>query len=92
MCELNGSRRRLRLWQKDALLRETQTLGLNIKSEEADRLVRELAMITGRSMTAAVTQADRLLAISGDCAAHLKEPFRSADHGDLLYDERGPPR
>ena len=36
--------------------------------------------------------ADRLVAIGKDCAAHLKEPFRSADHGDLLYDERGLPR
>ena len=32
------------------------------------------------------------LAIGKDCAARLKEPFRSADHGDLLYDERGLPR
>lgn len=36
--------------------------------------------------------ADRLLAIGRECAAHLKEPFRSIDHGDLLYDERGLPR
>jgi antitoxin VapB len=36
--------------------------------------------------------ADRLLAIGKDCAAHLKEPFRSADHGRLLYDERGLPQ
>jgi antitoxin VapB len=36
--------------------------------------------------------AERLLAIGKDCAARLKEPFRSADHGDLLYDERGLPR
>jgi antitoxin VapB len=36
--------------------------------------------------------ADRLLKIGKDCAAHLKEPFRSADHGDLLYDENGLPR
>lgn len=36
--------------------------------------------------------ANRLLAIGRDCAAHLKEPFRSVDHGDLLYDERGLPR
>jgi antitoxin VapB len=35
---------------------------------------------------------DRLLRIGRDCAAHLKEPFRSADHGDILYDERGLPR
>jgi antitoxin VapB len=36
--------------------------------------------------------ADRLLAIGKDCAARLKEPFRSADHGELLYDEQGLPR
>jgi antitoxin VapB len=36
--------------------------------------------------------ADRLLRIGKDCAAHLKEPFRSADHADLLYDERGLPQ
>ena len=36
--------------------------------------------------------ADRLLAIGRDCAARLKEPFRSADHGDFLDDERGLPR
>ena len=36
--------------------------------------------------------ADRLLAIGRDCAEHLKEPFRTADHGDLLYDEHGLPR
>jgi antitoxin VapB len=36
--------------------------------------------------------ANRLLEIGRDCAAHLKEPFRSVDHGELLYDEKGLPR
>jgi antitoxin VapB len=36
--------------------------------------------------------ADRLVAIGRDCAAHLKEPYKSADHGDLLYDKDGLPR
>jgi antitoxin VapB len=36
--------------------------------------------------------AERLLAIGKDCAARLKEPYRSAEHGDLLYDEDGLPR
>jgi antitoxin VapB len=35
--------------------------------------------------------ADRLLAIGKDCEVRLKEPFRSADHGEILYDERGLP-
>lgn len=84
-------------------------MGLNIKNEKTHRLVRELATLTGESMTAAVTEAvrerldrlrrargvrlaERLIAIGQDCATHLKEPFRSADHGELLYDERGLPR
>jgi antitoxin VapB len=82
-------------------------MGLNIKNDETYRLVEELAKLTGETLTGAVTQAvrerldrlqrerrlaDRLLLIGKDCAAHLKEPFRSADHGDLLYDERGLPR
>jgi antitoxin VapB len=84
-------------------------LSLNIKSEETHKLVRELASLTGESMTAAVTEAvrerlarlrreeatslaDRLLAIGKDCATRLKEPFRTVDHGGLLYDERGLPR
>ncbi len=38
------------------------------------------------------TRAERLLRIAKDCAAHLKEPFRSVDHGEWLYDEKGLPR
>jgi len=36
--------------------------------------------------------ADRLVKIGKECAAHLKEPFRSANHDDLLYDEKGLPK
>ncbi len=36
--------------------------------------------------------AERLIGIGKDCAAHLKEPYRSADHADLLYDEKGLPK
>ena len=50
--------------------------------ERLDRLRRERG----------VSLADRLLAIGKECAAHLEEPFRSIDHGDLLYDERGLPQ
>jgi antitoxin VapB len=79
-------------------------MGLTIKNQETYRLARELAAITGESLTVVVTEAvrerldrvrraqamslaDRLLAIGRDCAAHLKEPYRSADHADLLYGE-----
>jgi antitoxin VapB len=36
--------------------------------------------------------ADRLMAIGEDCARHLREPYRSIDHADLLYDDLGLPR
>jgi antitoxin VapB len=39
-----------------------------------------------------VSLADKLVAMGEDCADHLKEPYRSIDHADLLYDERGLPR
>ena len=84
-------------------------MGLNIKNEETQKLVRELARLTGESMTAAITEAvrerldrvrsergaglaERLVRIGKNCAAHLREPFRSVDHGELLYDDKGLPR
>jgi antitoxin VapB len=36
--------------------------------------------------------AERLLRIGKDCAARLKEPYRSVDHAELLYDDEGLPR
>ena len=39
-----------------------------------------------------VALSERLLDIGKDCAAHLKEPFRSVDHGRLLYDDKGLPQ
>lgn len=84
-------------------------MSMNIKSEEAHRLAREIAELMGETVTAAVTVAlrqrlervrrergeglaERLVAIGRDVAPRLKEPYRSADHGDLLYDEHGLPR
>ena len=83
-------------------------MSMNIKNKEANQLARQLAKLTGESLTFAVTEAvrerldrvrsehgidlaERLLLIGRDCAAHLKEPFRSIDHDDMLYDDRGLP-
>jgi antitoxin VapB len=78
-------------------------MGLDIKNEEAHRLARELARVTGESLTVAVSKAirerleriravDRILKIARACAPLWKEPFRTVDHGDLLYDEKGLPK
>jgi antitoxin VapB len=84
-------------------------MSLNIKNEKTHRRVRELARLTGESMTAAVDRAvqeglerirgakngglaERLLKIGRECAPLWKEPYRSIDHGELLYDEKGLPK
>jgi antitoxin VapB len=36
--------------------------------------------------------ASRLLRIGKECAAQLQEPYRSMEHGDLLYDDQGLPK
>ena len=81
---------------------------MNIKNEETHRLARELASLTGETVTAAVTVAvqerldrvrrddreglaERLLAIGRETAPLWREPYKSADHGDLLYDDQGLP-
>ena len=84
-------------------------MSLNIKNEETHRRVRQLAKLTGESMTAAVDKAveerlrrirgakkgglaERLFQIGRECAAHMKEPYLSIDHGEMLYDEKGLPK
>jgi antitoxin VapB len=36
--------------------------------------------------------AERLLQIGRECAPLWKEPYKSMDHGELLYDEKGLPK
>jgi antitoxin VapB len=59
-------------------------------TEAVTQAIRERLDRVRRARTTGL--ADRLLEIGRDCAAHLKEPFRSIDHGAMLYDENGLPR
>ena len=82
-------------------------MSLNIKNEETCQLARELADLTGETMTGAITVAlrerlerereiaerlRRMRAISKRAAKLLREGGPPIDHGDFLYDERGLPR
>lgn len=81
-------------------------MSLHIDNEETHRLAKRLAKMTGQTITAAVTQAlqerlrqirrkgmaERLLRIGKECAPLFKEPYKSVDHGELLYDEKGLPK
>ena len=78
-------------------------MGMNIKSEEAHRLARELAKLTGESLNQAVTTAiqerlsrlrpqssmsDRLRQIREECGPRLQGV---EEHSLLLYNEAGLP-
>ncbi len=55
--------------------------------------VRErLERIETKNDEATRTRARRLSAIAADAAPRWTEELREADHGDLLYDEKGLPR
>jgi antitoxin VapB len=83
-----------------------RTTSLNIKNKKTLQLAQQLARLTGESMTVAVSNAirerlervrtdglaERILRIGKECAAHFKEPYKSIDHGELLYDENGLPK
>ncbi|MBZ5570778.1 MAG: type II toxin-antitoxin system VapB family antitoxin [Acidobacteriia bacterium] len=72
------------------LARQLARLTRENMTEAVTRAIRERLDRVRRARGAGL--ADRLTRIGKDCAVHLKEPFRSADHGDLLYDEKGLPR
>lgn len=82
-------------------------MALNIKTEEASRLAKELAALTGETLTKAVTEAirerlqrkqsaeglaEQLLAIGKDCAGRMSPESRALDPNLLLHNERGLPK
>ena len=52
----------------------------------------DLGSDSRQQIDAASALAAELLALGQDCAARLADPWRTADHGLLLYDEQGLPR
>jgi antitoxin VapB len=65
--------------------------GESMTEAVTEALRERLKKVEGKNKHAAKLS-DRLLEIGRDCAPRLKEPFRSADHGDLLYDKQGLPK
>jgi antitoxin VapB len=66
-----------------------RTTGESLTAAVTAALRERLARVRRRSGT---SLAARLLAIGKDAAPRFKEPYRTAEHGDLLYDERGLPK
>ncbi len=76
--------------ETERLVRELAAMTKENQTEAITQAVRE--RIQRLRAGAEPDLAERLLAIGRDCAARLKEPWRSAEHGDLLYDDRGLPK
>jgi len=81
-------------------------VSLNVKNPEAHELAKELAKLTGESMSVAVTNAirerldrmrrndlaDRLMEIGKEFSSRMSEETRKFDIGTQLYNERGLPK
>jgi len=64
---------------------ESLTTAITVAVEE------RLARIEEGDSRRARDLVDLLMSIGADAAPRWSEPFRSTDHGDLLYDSRGMP-
>lgn len=84
----------LNIKNKDAhkLARQLARLTGESMTQAVTEAVRERLQRVQNKEKHAAKLSDRLLEIGQDCAKRLKEPFRSGEHGDLLYDEKGLPK
>jgi len=60
--------------------------GESMTAAVSEAIRERLERIRGKSKK---NKVERILKISRESAPLWKEPFRSVDHGDLLYDETG---
>ena len=79
---------------------ETEELARQLADATGENLTRAITVavrerldrVRHRGTTAAADRTALLQKIAGDAAGRWVEPYRSSDHGDLLYDESGLPR
>jgi len=77
--------------EADSLARRLSERTGESLTEAVKRALQErLDRVAGRASSQGM--AERLLGIGRLCAAHVREPGRSSDHAELLYDDRGLPR
>ncbi|MFN3399866.1 MAG: type II toxin-antitoxin system VapB family antitoxin [Ferrovibrio sp.] len=73
------------------LIEELATLTGESKTAALTAAVRERIEQERRKRSRAA-RIDDMLRISRESAAHFKEPYKSIEHGDLLYDDKGLPK
>jgi antitoxin VapB len=81
-------------------------MGLNIKNADTERAIRELADLTGESLTGAVSEAvrerlervradfdvDEILEIAREIRERMPAGYFDQDFDQMLYDEHGLPK
>lgn len=72
------------------LVRELAKLTGETQTAAITSAVRERLTRVRRQRKSGLTE--RLLRIGRDCAPRLQEPYRSVEHGDLLYGDDGLPQ
>lgn len=78
--------------EAECLARELATAtGESLTHAVTVALSERLARIHANDVPATSQRAARLRAIADDAGRRWREPYRSSDHGDLLYDEAGLP-
>ncbi|SNR45744.1 type II toxin-antitoxin system VapB family antitoxin [Blastococcus mobilis] len=79
--------------EAEALARQLATATGESLTQAITVAVRErLERVQSRDTATASQRTTRIQEISREAAGRWVEPYRSADHGDLLYDESGLPR
>lgn len=79
--------------ESERLARELAAATGETVTRAVTEAVRErLERVRGGDRDAAIRRAAHIRWIGKDAARRWVEPYRSADHADLLYDERGLPR
>jgi antitoxin VapB len=79
--------------EAEALARQpAEATGESVTRAVSVALRERLDRVRGRDAGAAAERAERMVAITEGAAGRWAEPYRSADHGELLYDASGLPR
>jgi antitoxin VapB len=63
--------------------------GESMTAAVAEAIRERLERVRGNSKK---NLAERIMEIARECGPLWKEPYKSIDHGDLLYDENGLPK
>ena len=66
-----------------------RTTGENLTTAVSEAIRERLERVRGDSKEGML---ERIMKIAKECGPLWKEPYRSIDHGDLLYDEKGLPK